>query len=146
MSMTARAILVLLTAIVAVTFGNMFLSLAGKPPAEGLAVPAWVRALTRLKSWQLLALGVCGHMAFFLMWIWVLRVLDLSVAVPLTGLCFVLAAVAGYYLLREPMTTLRWLGIALVVAGVVLITATVPNNAPPATESAVSRGTIPPPN
>jgi drug/metabolite transporter (DMT)-like permease len=44
-----------------------------------------------------------------------------SVALPLTALEYVIVAVLGIQILKEAVPPLRWAGIALVVAGVILI-------------------------
>jgi drug/metabolite transporter (DMT)-like permease len=46
---------------------------------------------------------------------------EASVVVPVFGFNYVLTAMLGQLLLGEPVTGWRWLGIALVIAGVALI-------------------------
>lgn len=57
----------------------------------------------------------------FLLWIWVLTKMDLSRAYPLVGLSYVIILVLSHFILREPVTLARAGGVALVVAGVLLI-------------------------
>jgi multidrug transporter EmrE-like cation transporter len=52
-----------------------------------------------------------------------LRFLDVSVAYAVESLGFVSVAVLSQWLLREKVTTIRWIGIVLIVAGTSLIVA-----------------------
>ncbi len=56
---------------------------------------------------------------------------DASVVVPIFGLNYVLTALLSQWFLGEPIHGLRWLGIALVVAGVALIARSVTTTASP---------------
>ena len=49
---------------------------------------------------------------------------DVTVAFPLTALEYVFAAFLAVIILKEKVPALRWLGIALVIIGVLLISAT----------------------
>jgi drug/metabolite transporter (DMT)-like permease len=46
---------------------------------------------------------------------------DVSVVIPVMGLCYVGTAILGKWLLGEPVNATRWLGIFLIVLGVVFI-------------------------
>jgi multidrug transporter EmrE-like cation transporter len=76
--------------------------------------------------WQL-PLGVVLMTAQFLgmltlfKWGW-----DASVVVPIFGFNYVLTAMLGRFWLGEPVAAVRWLGIALVIAGVALIARSAP--------------------
>jgi multidrug transporter EmrE-like cation transporter len=53
-------------------------------------------------------------------WFWVLRRFDLGVAYPVAeSLAFVLIILASSWLFSEPVPPLRWVGIALISAGLV---------------------------
>ncbi|HXK08672.1 MAG TPA: EamA family transporter [Vicinamibacteria bacterium] len=58
---------------------------------------------------------------FYFAFLAVLSWAEVSGALPLTALEYVIVAGLGVLLLRETVPPLRWAGIALVVAGVVLI-------------------------
>lgn len=45
---------------------------------------------------------------------------DLSFVLPVTASAYVLIAIAGHFWLGEPISALRWLGIAAITLGVVL--------------------------
>lgn len=65
--------------------------------------------------------GTVGNALFYFLFLAVLSWSEVSVALPLTALEYVIAAVLGIVYLKEPVPPLRWAGIALVVAGVMLI-------------------------
>jgi len=65
--------------------------------------------------------GTVGNALFYFLFLAVLSWSEVSVALPLTALEYVIAAVLGIVFLKEPVPPLRWAGIALVVAGVMLI-------------------------
>lgn len=58
------------------------------------------------------------------LWLFVLRNLPLSQAFPALGLTFALVPLASYYFLREKVVLSQWLGIVIIVAGVVLVSQT----------------------
>lgn len=64
-----------------------------------------------------LALYAVGAIA----WIAVLRRMDLSYAYPFLALNFVLIALVSQFFLGESIPLVRWLGIAAICAGIVLI-------------------------
>ncbi|MCC6717333.1 MAG: small multi-drug resistant family protein [Acetobacteraceae bacterium] len=73
----------------------------------------------------LLSPGVIGGLALYglgtVLWLAVLTRAELSQAYPFVGLSFVLTAAMGYFLFADAMTLPRIAGIALIVAGVVLV-------------------------
>ncbi len=63
---------------------------------------------------------------------------DLSYVLPVTSIGYVLVAVAGRVLLHEQITPRRWTGIALIMAGVALVsTRTSPQTTAPEAAKAV---------
>lgn len=69
-----------------------------------------------------LVLGTAMLAVFFFLWLAVLSWEDLSVALPMQALNYVLVAFLSQYFLGEVVTPLRWAGTVLVCIGVVLIT------------------------
>ena len=45
----------------------------------------------------------------------------MSVVIPIMGLSYVVTAFLGKFLLGEPVHAMRWVGIILIVAGVVFV-------------------------
>ena len=60
----------------------------------------------------LMLVQFAGTMVLF-KWGW-----DASVVKPVLGLCYVVTAILGKWILNEPVNSMRWLGILLIVAGV----------------------------
>jgi drug/metabolite transporter (DMT)-like permease len=65
--------------------------------------------------------GTLMSAVFYFAFLAVLSWAEVSVALPLTALEYIIVAVLGISLLREVVPPLRWAGIVLVAAGVVLI-------------------------
>jgi len=56
------------------------------------------------------------------LWLGALSTLDVSFMYPMLSLAYVITAILALIFLGENLTTVRWVGIALVVAGCFLIT------------------------
>ena len=73
----------------------------------------------------LLSPGVVGGLVLYglgtVLWLAVLARAELSQAYPFVGLSFVLTAAMGYFLFADALTLGRIGGIALIVAGVILV-------------------------
>ncbi len=65
-------------------------------------------------------LGIGAMIASLLSWLYALRFLALSVAFTLAGAIHALVPVGCWMFLGEAISITRWLGIALVIAGVVV--------------------------
>lgn len=65
--------------------------------------------------------GTVGNALFYFLFLGVLSWTEVSVALPLTALEYAIAAGLGIFFLKEPVSPLRWAGIALVMAGVMVI-------------------------
>jgi undecaprenyl phosphate-alpha-L-ara4N flippase subunit ArnE len=70
-----------------------------------------------------LAPAIGFHIFRIALWLWLLRRIPLGVALPLTGLTSVTIALAAGWIYHEPVTRRRWIGIGLVFAGFVTVTA-----------------------
>ena len=67
---------------------------------------------------------VVGLLCFGLeaiLWTMALRLLDVSLAFPVGSLCFVFVLVLSYLWLGEQVSSERWIGVSLILGGVVLI-------------------------
>lgn len=67
-------------------------------------------------------IGTACLALFFFLWLAVLSWEDLSVALPMQALNYVLVAFLAQFYLGEQVTPLRWAGIGLVCVGVMMIT------------------------
>lgn len=56
-----------------------------------------------------------------ILWLIVLRTIPLSQAFPALGLTFALVPLASFYFLKETVVLRQWLGIAIIVIGVILV-------------------------
>ena len=65
--------------------------------------------------------GISCYVFSVVMWLVTLSRVDVSFAYPLTSLGYILTAFAGYYFLGENITTLRIVGIMVIILGVYLV-------------------------
>jgi len=96
-------------------FGNFFLKRG--MPAELPSALSYITVLFR--PWA--ALGVTLLIVWLLSRMTLLSWADLSYVLPVTSLGYVLVALLGRWLLDERITSTRWAGILLIVAGVALV-------------------------
>lgn len=92
--------------------------------AQKRAVAGWRAQPTRLRGklrshWLWAALASMG--LALLLWLAVLQRLEVGVAYAMLSVNFVIVALAGRYLFREPTDGRHWLGVALIVAGVAIM-------------------------
>jgi drug/metabolite transporter (DMT)-like permease len=66
-------------------------------------------------------LGVLFEALFFVVLLILMSRTDISLLWPLTGLSFVFATIAAIIFLNEKVSSMRWAGVALIVAGAILI-------------------------
>lgn len=80
---------------------------------------AWlgVGALASGWTWA----GIVCYVLSFVSWLHVLRLIPLSTAFALINVVHVLVPLGAWLLLHERVSPTRWLGITLVVAGIVLV-------------------------
>jgi drug/metabolite transporter (DMT)-like permease len=119
-----KTIIVMLLAVTAGTIGDLLLAKGMKELGDisalnlrGMFNMAF-QALTNPK----LIIGTIMLSVFFLLWLAVLSWEDLTVALPMQALNYVLVAILSQYFLHEVVAPMRWAGIILVCVGVLLIT------------------------
>jgi len=119
-----KTVIVMLLAVTAGTVGDILLTKGMKELGDlsamnlkGILNTAY-QALTSPK----LIFGTAMLAVFFFLWLAVLSWEDLSVALPMQALNYVLVAFLSQYFLGEVVTPMRWAGTILVCAGVILIT------------------------
>ncbi len=119
-----KTVIVMLLAVTAGTVGDILLTKGMKELGDVSAMSlkgilnAAFQALTSPK----LVMGTAMLAVFFFLWLAVLSWEDLSVALPMQALNYVLVAFLSQYYLHEAVTPLRWAGTILVIVGVALIT------------------------
>ena len=115
---------VMLIAVIAGTIGDILLARGMKELGDISAMNlkgilnVALQALTSPK----LVLGTAMLAVFFFLWLAVLSWEDLSVALPMQALNYILVAFLSQYFLHEVVTPLRWAGTVLVAIGVIMIT------------------------
>jgi len=66
-------------------------------------------------------IGLFAVVAVFIIWSMVLTKIDLSVAVPIASFSYILVPLVSIIFLHEQITVLRWLGVFLVLIGVIFV-------------------------
>ena len=119
-----KTLFIMLLAVTAGTVGDLLLAKGMKEMGDvsamnlrGMLAAAY-QALTTPK----LVIGTAMLAIFFFLWLAVLSWEDLSVALPLQALNYVLVAFLSQYFLGEIVSPLRWAGTVLVCVGVLMIT------------------------
>jgi drug/metabolite transporter (DMT)-like permease len=115
--------LLILVMVVAGPLGNVLLGKGMKqagrlgvwPPTE--ALHSALRIFGTASIW----LGVGSLLAFFLANVLVLSWADYSYVQPASSVGYGVSALLGYFMLREPVSPLRWLGIAIICLGVLVV-------------------------
>ncbi len=119
-----KTLIIMLIAVSAGTIGDILLAKGMKEMGDISAMnlrgilEAAVRALSNPK----LITGTVMLAVFFFLWLAVLSWEDLSVALPMQALNYVLVAFLSQYFLGEVVSPLRWAGTILVCVGVMMIT------------------------
>ena len=112
--------LVFLFASIALSVLGQFLMKSGMNqvgPIDHLAIGAFVRVLSNMR----VLAGFLSYGASSVVYLAAISKLDLSVAYPMLGLGYVLVVIISWLFLREPVSALRWLGVALIIGGVWLV-------------------------
>lgn len=120
----------LFTAVVVLSsaLGNFALGWGMKQvPAVGVSPIAYVHAI--FSPWVLagITLLILWTLARLAMLSWA----DLTYVLPVTSLGYVATALMGKFFLAEEISTARWLGTILIVAGMVLVSRTRPDTTQP---------------
>jgi undecaprenyl phosphate-alpha-L-ara4N flippase subunit ArnE len=80
----------------------------------------WIFFREQFTNWWLLASGISMLAATFL-WLYIIRHFDFSIAYPMTSVSYLFGMLAAIYIFQEAVPFTRWIGLLLVVGGVVLI-------------------------
>ena len=65
--------------------------------------------------------GLCIYAAATIIWFYVLSKSDISAVYPIQSLCYVIAALTGVFILGENVSAIRWVGLACISMGAVLV-------------------------
>jgi drug/metabolite transporter (DMT)-like permease len=119
-----KTLLVMLLAITAGTIGDILLAKGMKEMGDisAMNMRGILSAVYQAISTPKLVIGTAMLAIFFFLWLAVLSWEDLSVALPMQALNYVLVAFLSQYFLGETVSPLRWAGTILVCVGVIMIT------------------------
>jgi multidrug transporter EmrE-like cation transporter len=102
---------------------SVFLGAAGQIGFKygALRIPDSGALLTKaITAWPIIV-GLLLYGVSTILWIYVLRFVELSYAYPLISLGYVLVFLASYFLFNEPIGTMRLAGLILILAGIILV-------------------------
>jgi drug/metabolite transporter (DMT)-like permease len=125
-----KTFLLILVMVIAGPLGNVLLGKGMKqagrlsiwPPTE--AMHTAFRVFGTGSIW----LGVASLLTFFLANVLVLSWADYSYVQPASSVAYGVVALLGYFMLGEPVSPLRWLGIAIICLGVLVVGQTNPRS------------------
>jgi drug/metabolite transporter (DMT)-like permease len=119
-----KTVVVMLIAVSAGTVGDLLLTKGMKELGDisAMNLRGMLSAAYQALSNPKLVVGTAMLAVFFFLWLAVLSWEDLTVALPMQALNYVLVAFLSQYFLGEIVTPMRWAGTVLVCVGVILIT------------------------
>ncbi|MDR3365357.1 MAG: EamA family transporter [Prevotellaceae bacterium] len=97
--------------------GQVFLKLAMQRTDKLSLTWAFLRSL--VANLYLLASGLC-MIAGTILWLYILRRFDFSVAYPITSISYIFGMLAAILVFHEAVPTTRWIGVMLIMGGVAL--------------------------
>jgi undecaprenyl phosphate-alpha-L-ara4N flippase subunit ArnE len=74
-----------------------------------------------MQTWQFAACGLCMLVAS-LIWFYILKHYEFSVAYPLISISYLLGMLAAIFVFHETIPSIRWIGVILIMVGVFLVT------------------------
>lgn len=101
------------------TASEIFLKMGAAETADQVMALPWL-GLSGLGSWKVWV-GIVFTILSFVAWIRAVQVVSLSVAFPLSNIIHVFIPLSCWLILDEAISPRRWLGIALVIAGLAVI-------------------------
>ena len=119
-----KTAIIMLIAVTAGTVGDLLLAKGMKEIGDisALNLRGMLNVAFQALTSPKLIIGTTMLTVFFVLWLAVLSWEDLSVALPMQALNYVLVAFLSQYFLGEVVTPMRWAGTILVCVGVFLIT------------------------
>ena len=91
------------------------------PPLDFSSLPSAIGGLIAVLSNPRILIGFCCYGLGAVLWILVLTGLDLSYAYPMYALMYAFIPLAAHFVLKEQIPAARWIGIALIVTGVLVV-------------------------
>ena len=109
-----KTYLVALACVVGIAIGQLLFKLSANSLQKTGSLFAPETAVTLIVAFVLYGVTT-------LAWVWVLQKASLGRIYPLMALAFVIVPLASHYLFGEPLERQYWLGILMIVAGIVLV-------------------------
>jgi undecaprenyl phosphate-alpha-L-ara4N flippase subunit ArnE len=73
-----------------------------------------------LTNWHFAASGISMLMAS-LIWFYIIKHYELSLAYPLTSLSYIFGTLAALFIFNESVPAMRWIGVAFIMIGVAFL-------------------------
>lgn len=123
-----KTFVLILMIVVFAPLGNVLLGkgMQSVGPATHWRVGDLWPVLSKILSSGYVWLGVASLLTFFIAYMLVLTWADYSYVQPASSFSYAMVALLGYLLLGEVISPLRWLGIALICLGVLIVGQTPP--------------------
>ena len=120
------SLLLVLGSVGTATLGQLLLKTGmtsvGRLGAGALQQP--LETLIAIASTPVVWLGLASYAIGAVLWMVVLSRLDLGYAYPLLAISYILIPLLAHFLLGEAIPPLRWVGIAVIFAGVIIVART----------------------
>ena len=81
---------------------------------------SWQYFKTVFTTWQFAASGLCA-LAAMLVWMYVLKHYEFSVAYPLLSISYIIGLLSAQFVFHEVVPLTRWIGVVIVMVGVFFI-------------------------
>ena len=108
--------------------GNFSLTWGMRQVGRVLSLSPWPYIAALFNPW--VAVGVTLLIVWLISQMTLLSWADLSYVLPVTSVGYVMVALVGRFCLHEEITMGRWLGIGLIMMGVMLVSKTAPRSQP----------------
>lgn len=114
----AKVLVIMLFAVISVSVGETLLA-KGMKASTSVTGSVWTQFMGVLNRHTLT--GSMLMMFFFWLYAYSLRRADLSFVLPITALSYLLGALLAKHYLGETVTATRWLGVAIITVGVIVV-------------------------
>ncbi len=84
----------------------------------------WYMAWRSLTNWYLLG-GMLCYAVSIITWMVVLSKVNVSLAYPFLSIGYIITAILAYFILNEPLTLQKMIGIAVICLGVIILTCSI---------------------
>lgn len=123
-----KTYVLLVLVVVSSSVGNILLSKGMKQLGElnGISISGLFHLLVKSLSSAIIWTGIVALLFFFVAYLLVLSWADYSYVLPASAAGYALVPLLGVILLKETVSSTRWIGIVLICLGVILVGRTPP--------------------